>query len=566
MRFFNKKLNMNIEPSVSETKTTHKSHITARKILLSKNNGNISSFIYGIAFLTLVAVWMLFSYRLILINAMFDFIDDSLTSSTLAMAVIDIDEYGRSNQLIIHEQDTYNEKKYTENTSSYGTDTSGEAGILLSYLNKNSSILSTIETLPSKEITNFDNRKAYTSDSYLINSVSLGINSLASNFTNGNSPTFNLSGLGTNLKSVDTANYTAKVHKTTGNNASSFGTTGNLAISYDNILNNSFLKNFVVSDMEISNISIYNVYRANLAELKTYQYNTNWFNVEYNDDKIKSVTPAYVYQDEHAAALNSDGDTFKAGVQGATLDSVSNFIYVKEPSKLIWTSSKPADDLIIGYYPNETSPTLWQIENTNYGKEYQNYKIELTQFTKQIEFYNWAKGKGNAGTYSNCFINTHSTNQHSTNTSTFKYAFSNGTTLLETKSTDTPNTTITTSNKLTGKAPIAAIGIFRYIQSTEPNTYKYSNTQSYSYITSGDSSDSVVLNSGTTLTGFTNGISSFTLNNCKSAGKTVTDTSVYMELTFTIKTYPTMPGAISTLQNNYQTVTVSRLISIALNE
>ena len=73
-----------------------------RKVLLKKNNGNVTSLLIGQMFMLILLIYCLFNFRLTMLNAVFNYIDDSVTSSILGGALVNVEEYGKSNQLIIH--------------------------------------------------------------------------------------------------------------------------------------------------------------------------------------------------------------------------------------------------------------------------------------------------------------------------------------------------------------------------------------------------------------------------------------------------------------------------------
>ena len=75
------------------------------KFITWKSKGNITSLIFGQMFLLILIIWCLFNFRLIMLNASFNYIDDALTNSILGGALVNVEEYGLSNQLIIYDSD-----------------------------------------------------------------------------------------------------------------------------------------------------------------------------------------------------------------------------------------------------------------------------------------------------------------------------------------------------------------------------------------------------------------------------------------------------------------------------
>lgn len=256
------------------TKNTLKQKI--RHVLISKKKGNITSLIYGQFFMILLIVWCLYTFKVMILNTMFDYIDDALTSSVLGGALVNVEEYGKSNQLIIHDNEVY---KKPNGDVKYRYWDKFEADILRSEVNYGSDIVLTYNALEPKEVIDFDARSSagshlneWKSDKYLIRSISAIIGNL----------TYNLSS--------HSGNTSYDVY----NNLPSADITNRIVIG-KSALKQSFIGSYLVNDIELTRLDIYNVWKLNMAEKHKYQStwlswsgDTPSWNIPANDDEFKT--------------------------------------------------------------------------------------------------------------------------------------------------------------------------------------------------------------------------------------------------------------------------------------
>ena len=137
-----------------------------KKVILKKNSGNVTSLLIGQMLMLVLIIYCLFNFRLTMLNAVFNYIDDSLITSLLGGALVNVEEYGKSNQLVIHNND-----RYEKTNTGTKADTQGweewEAAILLSELNYGSDITLTFKELEPKEVLSISNRDDYTYNLYV---------------------------------------------------------------------------------------------------------------------------------------------------------------------------------------------------------------------------------------------------------------------------------------------------------------------------------------------------------------------------------------------------------------
>lgn len=270
-----------------------------RKIITAKNKGNLTSLILGQMFLLLIIIYALFNFRLSLLNTMFNYIDDSLTTSLLGGALVNIEEYGKSHQLTIYSNDAYTSAP----TNSYSGWTKAEADILLSELTMGSDVLLKYEDLEHKKVLNIERRKGNTiaggtewnKDEYLRRSLSAFTQNLKYNTTNGKTgETEKLNIL------QDSSDTTIQLQNS-----------NNMYISSD-LLKNTFLGNYIISqnngkDIEITRFDIYNLYKANLAEKHVYQ--SDFFTV--TGKKNADGTDEVIWKTINSHTINTE-ENFKA--------------------------------------------------------------------------------------------------------------------------------------------------------------------------------------------------------------------------------------------------------------
>jgi hypothetical protein len=361
------------------------------------------------------------------------------------------------------------------------------------------------------------------------------------------------------------------------------------------------------------------VYRATLARLYTYQFNQEWFNVRYENPGESDVQRRGEVVNVYPRELNTydwkDRIGYNEGIDDASvtepkhkdgerlnLDSLDNFDKLYKPSQIVW-GDRQADG------------TYAKVENPNYGYQLAEYIRNRQTFYEQLEIYN--------GHQYNCYIDTNTTYQGkwTWNKAVFNnfYTYNkisltpdqarksellirggsaakptyNFTGVGTVSVTCTPSIVRITKDLNTKlylqRAPIVGVGVYSFGQKSGNTT---DNAKNYSYVT-GNTTDNLDSGSynyytvGTTptnnlitkwnknsnqvfLADYNNTASSFIIGNCKSAGAELNTTSVYVELTFTVKTSPSMSiksekeGML--LNNNYKKVTISRLIDIDINE
>ena len=239
-----------------------------RKLVLNKYNGNVTSLFSGQMFMLVFLIWCLFSFRLTMLKTVFYYIDDALTSSTLGSALINIEEYGKSNQVLLNDNEKYN--AVTTNASTHGW-TSKEAAILLSEYNAGSDLILGPDILPMKTTYSKDNRIKnsleydYKYDKYLIQSISALLGNFAYNSTNGT---------GKAVGDINVENKLSNVGPTVVNK--------NQMTFSDELFKNTLLGNFIDGGITLSRVDIYTVYNQTLAEMKTYK--SAYFDTIVNDD------------------------------------------------------------------------------------------------------------------------------------------------------------------------------------------------------------------------------------------------------------------------------------------
>lgn len=225
-----------------------------KKFLTLKAKGNITSLIFGQMFILLLTIWCLFSFRLTMLNASFNYIDDALTNSILGGALVNVEEYGLSNQLIIYDSDNLNEVQ--GNTLIRGWE-QWEADILLSEYNEGNDfgMYYTYDVLEWKQevdtLSRSDTNEAYL-DYFLRQSVSAFSGNFNYNITNGK---YN--------SNIDVETKIPSLNKSVDLNKA-------LTVTIDEI-NDTFLNGYVSSDVTVSRFEIYNVYKRTFAQKHYYK-------------------------------------------------------------------------------------------------------------------------------------------------------------------------------------------------------------------------------------------------------------------------------------------------------
>lgn len=221
-----------------------------------KGKGTSSMILPSLMLILIVLILLLMTFRISMINTMYNYIDDALVSSVLGGALLNVEEYGRSNQMIIYSNEDWVEvRDLHPETSTYMGWTKNEADILLSNLNDGSDIELSYSELDPKLILNpesyrSDGIRADMSDEYLARCYSAFISNLKYNLSNGAvQDAYGQSG---------TVNYSFK-------NLTSDATT----IGRD-VINNSFLRDFIIGNMYVTRFEVYNVYRQDTAKENKY--------------------------------------------------------------------------------------------------------------------------------------------------------------------------------------------------------------------------------------------------------------------------------------------------------
>ena len=442
-----------------------------------------------------------------MLNAVFNYIDDALTTSCLAAALVNVEEYGKSNQLIIHDNDEY--KEVTKEAGRDSSWTPVEADILLSKLNYGSDITLTESDLDPKRVLDVESRfnpSDDTNDLYLRRAISAFAYCMNYNLSNGNCnmspyPNPSESGMLSNV-SPDGGMLRSGVNK----------------ISLSDVLSKSFLGNYIVTDIEVSRFDIYSIYRQNLAQKHIYasQY------MSYNGKKYSDLDDYYI----------QNNDITISWTEPATTEQQFENMYKPHTYKL--------KDGIKRSIDTEIKEDCYSTEvNTDYAKELVKYKRDLARFKKDRQVYL----SGKLTCYTDAQVTyqgpynkiDHTVDAGKENRARYSYFFPKNTGERET-------VTEPSECKIGEEAPI---------------TY----WTMYSFSKNGDS-QSVTFNSSNS--GLKPKISSDT----KFGGHELDNSAVYVELSFTVRVFPKMIGNTLSLYEDDSTckrVKVARLIDIELN-
>ena len=243
-----------------------------KRLVFHKQKGNMTSFFIGIMFIMVLIILMLIAIRTVMVSESLYFIDDALTGSVLGGATANEMEYGRSNQILLQNADEAGYIKYTsagktgDNSARNGWEKI-EADILISELNYNSTVFAVYEYLPDKMIKDTSAtgvRQIKTTDKEMLENIASMLNILHINLTNSNGDTVDDSRF-SGLLDVDKQSLslytTDKVTNERVLNA--------LTITNDE-MSNSLLNDYIVSDVKVSRLEVYNVYRQTFAERHVY--------------------------------------------------------------------------------------------------------------------------------------------------------------------------------------------------------------------------------------------------------------------------------------------------------
>ena len=227
-----------------------------KKLAQDKREGSFSMVFPSLMIIMIIIIILLFTFRLTMLNTMFNYIDDALVSSTLGGALLNVEEYGRSNQMIIYSNDDWVEvMDLHPETSGYMGWTKNEADILLSNLNDGSDIELAYSELDPKLILNpksYEQHgiRAELNDGYLARCYSAFISNLKYNLSHG--------------KVQDKYSQDGSVNYSMSSLTPEATTIGR------DVLDNSFLGQFIIGNMYVTRFEVYNVYRQDTAKENKY--------------------------------------------------------------------------------------------------------------------------------------------------------------------------------------------------------------------------------------------------------------------------------------------------------
>lgn len=291
-----------------------------KSIILNKKEGNITSLIAGLLFLTIIIIIAMFNFRVTMLSEVFYNIDDALTASTLGAATPNTDAYmyntkedngvthiyPEQGQIVL--QDALDESSYV-NYKQGGATGSGEYNeqkVVLSELNSN---LINNGRYDAARVTNTSNistladaaaltRLGYTSEFNTDNEFQSYINYKKKVRNIDMTDKYALKTVN-NLLDVTYTNFTQNLIAAP--KVTSLATVGdNFTISKNNVLDKAFLGNYLNSDIKITRLEMYNVYRYTLAERHVYASPYMTYTVNnvpgytwdgYNADGTKSTAP-----------------------------------------------------------------------------------------------------------------------------------------------------------------------------------------------------------------------------------------------------------------------------------
>ena len=502
-----------------------------KKVMLKKNSGNITSLLIGQMLMLVLIIYCLFNFRLTMLNAVFNYIDDSLTTSLLGGALVNVEEYGKSNQLVIHNNDRYEKTNTGDKADTQGWE-EWEAAILLSELNYGSDITLTFKELEPKEVLSISNRDDYTynlskndsglgdgsvqnmKDYYMRRCFSAFMGNLSYNTSNGlYTSTYNVNNLAPDISGIG-ALYTGG-----GNNS--------LVID-DSVLAKSILGNFLVGDIEITRFDIYNVYRGNLAEKHVYKSEYMTYN----------GAPAPI--NEAVDSITSSSDIKWKDTEPSTEDE---FDYKYKPLK--YTVSNEVKTKRETEFKGKTKADFEALEadakltgelNEEYATELAKFEMKKARWQTDLEYFE-------SGDPLICYTNTQTTYQGKYKESKvpFKYFFSEGNNF---DITATDNADKVTADK---KAPIVGYSVYSYKSANSDYSYTPGSTMGYK--------DHIAST-----------VSDITIQGGKMDGTKIENTALYVEITFTVETFPSFVTLSELDTTGKQTVTIARLIDIELNE
>ena len=477
-----------------------------RKILVKKDINDIkaiiahkeegqSVLIWGLMVTLILCILIIFVIRMNILRESLYYIDDSLSTAVLSGMVANADEYGKSNQIVLHNTDKMIEKDWTID----------EATILASELNYNSYYTITPEQYISsykKNCIDYSAREIEADDYYVIQSILNVTDNLASNLANNKLIQYYNRDEITDLYSIARTGSDL-------NNA--------MSIPRDSILNNSFIGTYIVSDVQITDFEIYNIYKATFAQ-------------------------QHVYASEFMtySGTNRNGQSFN---NWNYMDVINNSLLQKVTS-VTWNGGTDFESAFNDYYKRTKNVDSIPVAGE---AEYVNYIVE-----KEIYENKWITDKD---AYERgvlfCYTDTGVTYQEKYVDSNTEYIY-----FYEDQSGFNPNSIVgktpfdagVVKVEASEEAPIAGVSCYKYIVSKDDGGPKlYSEDLAYKQLST---------NSNT-------GITEVRIEQGSYSGKVLKDTSILMEITFTISTFPDNGENLSGLKYATQEVSMKRLVSIS---
>ena len=376
-------------------------------ILKKKSKGNVTTIFLGQMFLILLITYAMFSFKGIMLNTITAFLDDTIVDSLLASEVVNLSEYGRSNQLVIYDDTDF----VNENWNDY------ETAILLSELNYDSEVLLHSSALPQKK--------------YIYENTSTGRRNKSEAWQNDVTKIFSVN------RFISTFNYNVSNGAYTNDDRHIKNTLGTLSASVGGEMNvpKTVLDKYILgrymkdaptnatgvagtNAMDISRLDQYDIYRAELAERKVYM--SDFFEVRLSDrdSELKSTFPTadIYFKQVNTATLGTKLSTSSDYNKNVYLSTLADFDMAYEP-----------EANVANYY---SKLQRWKIlrkkylqdiggEGTlGYGESYYGYlNHALNELSKSVGSNQQKVTLGNINTANNlqypliCYINTHTTFQ-----------------------------------------------------------------------------------------------------------------------------------------------------------
>lgn len=551
-----------------------------KNLIIKKRRGNITSLIFGQMFMFLLIVWCLFTLRLQILNTVFDYIDDALTTSLLGSALVNVEEYGKSNQLIIHDNEEYKDVANENNYSDIAK------AILLSELNYGSDIILEEDALDSKQVLDIESRVATDTssdyyDEYLRRAVSALIGNLNYNLSAGNT-SVNKNNVGVNKYIPSVNAEQMNVNKVVTNDSST------------SALAKSFMSQYVTDDgISIQRYEIISTYKLGLARRHIYQSeyyaysdethsNTTWDQVKTDVNEVDNNGKPIVkvvgwntnepLDDLSDASKIQDSTTkvpkfelrykpFRYVIKAAYRDTTGNH-FSKATYENILSQGKKYSDIY-----DEDTDTI-KSDFTSYFElaEYEDYPTELLYYEQKelkykhdLVFYNVNKGDY---TKFQCFTDAQTTYQDSYETlaelktdarTPYRFFYTYNGQSLDDRKLYTEADCVDKYKNANGfiKAPIAGYSKYSYTGTDDPNTIQQDDKHYMLGTTSFEYHEMPV---NTYKIPF----------NTSEGSVDLEGTSLYVEIEFTIDTFPQM-HTLQSYINTKRTVRLSRLIDIDIN-